>query len=479
MPAAANSQISTKTPTVRPNWILFTVGLATLLSSLNNSIINTVLPVINRALHLNLGESAWVVLIYLLVLSLFLLPLGRLSDLLGRRRIFLLGFLLFAAASILAGFAKSFGMLVFGRGLLALAGSMLLSVGPALITTTFPATQRGKALGIQALMTYLGLTLGPLVGGSLTQWFGWQSIFYSTVPVALIGFFIGLATIPSQLSGQNHSRLDGWSTFLYILAMVAVILMLNSNVLDMNPVLINTVLGLITLVAGLTFVLRQNRLTDPLIDVRLFKLRNFGFGTLGAIFNYLCLFLALFLLPLYMSDNLKLSPSSTGLWLTLLPFFMMISAPIAGAMSDKIGSRILSTSGMAANVLGLLCFALILPAPRSLLWPLLVVGLVLTGLGTGLFAAPNNAAIMHAAPASKQGMASGTLATARYVGMMGGITVGGSLFDTLLKRSSASGVHPAFTFTQAFSLVMWVGLGFGILGVGCALAMAKGKRQEG
>lgn len=429
---------------------------------------------INSSLHISLGQSAWVVLIYLLVVSLFLLPLGRLSDLWGRRRIFLLGFLLFAAASLLSGFANSFGLLVLGRGLLALAGSMLLSIGPALITTTFPANQRGKALGIQALMTYLGLTLGPLVGGWLTQWFGWQSIFYSTIPVALIGFIIGLSTIPRQIPGQSRSNLDWPSTVLYILAMVAIVLMLNSNVLAMNPVLINTVLGLITLVTGGAFIYRQTHLHDPLIDVRLFLVRNFGFGTLGAIFNYLCLFLAMFLLPLYMAHNLKLSPSSTGLWLTLMPFFMMISAPIAGAMSDKIGSRILSTSGMSANVIGLLCFALILSAPRSLLWPLLTVGLILTGLGTGLFAAPNNAAIMYAAPASKQGMASGTLATARYVGMMGGITVGGSLFDTLLTKTLVSNANSSLAFAHAFSLVMWVGLAFGVLGIACTLSMTRG-----
>ena len=210
--------------------ILLSVGLATLLSSLNNSIVNTILPLIGKKLQINLGESEWIVLIYLLVLSLLLLPMGRFSDLLGRRRIFLLGFVSFIVASAICGLAPSYGLLIFGRGLLGIAGAMLLSVGPALLTTTFPPEKRGQALGLQALMTYLGLALGPLIGGWLADTLGWQSVFYSAIPVALVALTLGILSIPRQT--RANQPVPTWSnTLTFMVSISALVLLLNPSVI--------------------------------------------------------------------------------------------------------------------------------------------------------------------------------------------------------------------------------------------------------
>ncbi|MCY0887382.1 MAG: MFS transporter [Alicyclobacillaceae bacterium] len=454
-------------------WIvLWSVGIATLLSTLNNSIVNTILPIMEHDLHIRLGQSEWIVLMYLLVLSLLLLPMGRLSDFIGRRRLFLVGFLLFAIAAVVCGITDDYGVLVFGRGLMAVAGSMLLSVGPALLTTTFPRNQRGKALGLQALMTYLGLALGPVVGGALTDWLGWNSVFYLTIPFALAGFLLALWSVP-QIQKSGTARLDVASTATFILSLAALVLLLNSSVITSMRGLVLPALAVLFCLTAFLFIRRQLNLQNPLVDLPLFRVRNFGFGTLGAILNYLCFFVALFLLPFYLTRVLHDSAGITGLWMTLMPLVMMISAPLAGAWSDRVGSRILSSVGMAANALGLAAFAVMaVLGPSVVRTSLLLTGLLVTGLGTGLFAAPNNAAILKAAPQSKQGMASGTLATARYVGMMAGITIGGSLMDYILVRltaqpSSLSG------FEEAVAAVMWIGTAFGILGMFCTLAMQK------
>ncbi|WKB35996.1 MFS transporter [Terrilactibacillus sp. S3-3] len=192
-------------------YVLLTVGIGTFLSSLNTSITNTVLPVIQRALHLTLSQSEWIVLIYLLILMLLLLPVGRLSDVWGHRRIFLFGFALFTIAALLCGFSKNYATLLGGRALLALAGSMILSVGPALISTTFPAKQRGRVLGIQAIMTYIGLSLGPVLGGWLTHVGGWPIIFFITVPFGLAGVLLGIWAVPNiVLEHQKHLDLKGF-----------------------------------------------------------------------------------------------------------------------------------------------------------------------------------------------------------------------------------------------------------------------------
>jgi EmrB/QacA subfamily drug resistance transporter len=458
-------------------YVLLTVGIGTFLSSLNTSITNTVLPVIQRALHLTLSQSEWIVLIYLLVLTLFLLPVGRLSDVWGHRRIFLFGFALFTGAALLCGFARNYVTLLWGRALLALAGSMILSVGPALISTTFPAEQRGRVLGIQAIMTYIGLSLGPVLGGWLTHLWGWPIIFFITVPFGLAGVLLGMWAVPKVvLEHRKHLDLKGF--FLFIVGMTAATLLFNLNAITQYSTLLITIFLICLGISTWGFVHVERKELDPMIDLRLFQIHNFGFGTLGAALNYLCFFLTLFLLPFYFDHVLHFSASVTGTYLSITPLIMTVCAPIAGALSDRIGPRILTTAGMLFSTLGLILFGIMgkLSSVAQAHW-VLIIGLVLAGLGTGTFAAPNNSAILGAAPRAKQGVASGTLATFRYIGMMAGITVGGSLFDLLLSYFMHKGSGATASFLEAFSLVMWIGTLFGVVGIVCTLLMTKVNRQ--
>lgn len=453
-------------------YVLMTVGIGTFLSSLNTSITNTVLPVIQRELHLSLSQSEWIVLIYLLVLTLFLLPVGRLSDVWGHRRIFLFGFALFTLSAVWCGLSGNYETLLWGRGFLALAGSMILSVGPALISTTFPAEQRGRVLGIQAIMTYIGLSLGPVLGGWLTQLWGWPIIFYITVPFGLLGLALGIWSVPKVVPERKKLDLKGF--FSFIIGMTAVTFLLNSNAITQHRTFIITLLLISFGSSAWFFIHVERKQADPMLDLGLFRIRNFGFGTLGAALNYLCFFLTLFLLPYYFDHVLHFSASTIGTYLSIAPLVMTVCAPIAGALSDRTGPRLLTTTGMCFSTLALILFGSMVKfsSVADAHW-LFIIGLVLAGLGTGIFAAPNNSAILGAAPPTKQGVASGSLATFRYIGMMAGITVGGSLFDLLISYFLNQGVSTVLSFLEAFSVVMWVGALFGVMGIACTLAMTR------
>lgn len=453
-------------------YVLITVGIGTFLSSLNTSITNIVLPFIERSLHLSLSQSEWIVLIYLLVLTLFLLPIGRVADLWGYRSIFLSGFVLFACAAAVCGLSKSYLPLILGRGFLGLAGAMILSVGPALITTAFSASERGKVLGIQAIMTYIGLSLGPVLGGWLTQLWGWPFTFFIAIPFSFIGLLIGIWAVP-RVSVKRHKPIDVPGVFCFMILMAAMTLMLNADVIARYRQIIIALLFIMTISFGLAFLRNERRQAAPMLDIGLFRIRSFGFGMFGAAFNYLCFFLTLFLLPFYLDRVLHFSAAETGALMTITPIMMTVCSPIAGALSDRIGSRMLTVSGMIASALSLLLFAVmghVLGGAAR--WLFMIPGLILAGIGTGIFAAPNNSAVLGAAPREQQGMASGALATFRYIGMMAGITVGGSLLDLLLKYSGA-GLTATQAFLHSFSLVMLIGTFFGVIGTACTLSMTK------
>jgi MFS family permease len=214
-----------------------------------------------------------------------------------------------------------------------------------------------------------------------------------------------------------------------------------------------------------------------MIDLNLFRKPNISFGALGATLNYLCFFLTLFLIPFYSDQILHFSVLIVGMYLAITPLVMTVCAPIAGAVSDRIGPRRLIMFGMIMSILSLVLLGMMTFFEVSSHW-LLVLGLIFAGLGTGTFAAPNNSAILSAAPLSQQGVASGILATFRYIGMMAGITIGGSLFDFLTRYFLGQGANVQSAFLEAFQIVMGVGAFFGILGFICAYFMTNKNRDN-
>lgn len=460
------------------NWLIIVcVGIGTLLSSLNSSLTNTILPTVEHSLNIQLAQSEWIVLIYLLILTIALVPIGRLSDLWGHKPIFLAGFALFTCAAVVCGLSANFWSLFMGRAFLALGGAMILSVGPAIITTTFPAEERGKVLGLQALMTYIGLSLGPVIGGIMTQLWGWQSTFFLTVPFGVCGLLLGLWVIP-KIKPEIKKSLDYKGMISFMIAMAAFTLLLNSAFFTYYHTVLQLLFAAVFVFSFGLFIYVERKSQAPMIDISLFRIRNFGFGSLGAALNYLCFFLTLFIMPFYFDRILHSSALSTGIYLAITPLLMTVCSPIVGSLSDRAGSRLFSMLGMLFSTVSLIFFEIMTHAAASPAFFLLILGLIFAGLGTGNFAAPNNSAILGAAPHSQQGVASGVLATFRYFGMIAGTTIGGSLFEAISTRFSTQVYSAEAVFLNTFRIVMAIGVVFGILGFFCAYAMSPNGRNK-
>ena len=424
--------------TIDRKWLVFiAIGTGSFMVALDGSVVNAILPILRDTFSSSVATIEWVVTIYLLVLSGLLLSFGRLGDLRGHRSLYILGFVVFVASSALCGLAWSAGILIFFRGLQAIGGALLASNSPAIVTGNFPAEQRGRAFGLVSMMTYLGLTVGPSLGGWLTHAFGWRTVFYINVPVGLLALTLSLVFIPKDSPSESEKRFDLPGAAVFLAALTLLLLGLNKGA-DLGWTS-SSVLGLMAgaLIFMAVFILIERRSPHPMLDLNLFRVPLFSTSTLGAILNYICLFSITFLMPFYLIQGRGLNPAQAGLLLTVQPVMMAIAAPVSGAFSDRIGSRLPGMIGMGVLAVGLLLLSRL--DAESGLW-LAVLGLVVAGTGTGMFISPNTSALMGAAPRDRQGIASGVLATARNFGMVLGIGLAAAIFTT----------HLAMNTTEAF-----------------------------
>lgn len=447
-------------------WVLLAIGAGTFMAALDGSVVNTTLPVIRAAFGASVADVEWVVTVYLLVLSSLLLGFGRLGDLHGHRRVYLTGFGLFIAGSALCGLSPSAPALVAFRALQALGAAMLSSNSPAILTKSFPAVERGRALGLQATMTYLGLTAGPSLGGWLAEHVGWRMIFYINLPVGLAALALSARFVPRDRPEGRAPPFDLPGSAAFTVGLVTLLLALNQGHAwgwTSPGVLALLAAGALAL-AG--FVALERRAPHPMLDLGLFRNPLFGGATASAIFNYMCVFSVLFLMPFYLIQGRGLSASQAGLLLTAQPLIMAAVAPISGALSDRIGTRTPAGLGMATLALGLVLLARLgMDVPHSQI----ALALAVTGLGTGAFISPNNSALMGAAPRARQGTAAGVLATARNVGMVLGVGLAGAIFTTVLAHAEPGDPAALFAGVRAAFQVA-----AGLAAAGCAIAFARG-----
>jgi EmrB/QacA subfamily drug resistance transporter len=416
-------------------WVLVSVGAGTFMSALDGSVVNTVLPVLNQAFGSEVATIEWVVSVYLLIVSGLLLSVGRLGDMRGHKRVYLVGFAIFIIASALNGQAPSAGALILTRGVQALGASMLFANSPAILTKNFPAAQRGQALGLQATMTYLGLTAGPSIGGWLAGAAGWRWVFYINVPVGGLAMLLSFVFIPDDRHQAPDETFDLRGAGLFLAGLVALLLGLNQgHAWGWTSLPVVGLIGL-SLVVLAAFVIHERAADDPMLDLDLFRNSVFTAAALSAVFNYMCVYGILFLTPFYLIDGRGFSPANAGLLLTAQPLVMAVVAPVSGTISDRIGTRLPSTLGLGALGLGLVLLAG-LGATTSVIR--IALGLGVAGLGVGIFTSPNNSALMGSAPHERQGIAAGILATARNVGMMLGIGFAGAIFTSVMTASPAS-----------------------------------------
>lgn len=440
-------------------WILVAIGIGTFMTALDGSVVNIILPVLRESFSSPISSIEWVVTIYLLVLSGLLLGFGRLGDLQGHKRIYLSGFGIFLLGSMICGLAPSLNTLIVFRAIQALGAAMLAANSPAILTSSFPARQRGQALGLQATMTYLGLTVGPSLGGWLTEQFNWRTVFYINIPVGVVAILLSMAYIRMDEPADKKARFDLLGAGLFTLGLVALIYGLNQGyALGWTSWQVFGTL-VISLLALAAFWLVEKSTESPMLDLSLFSNRIFSSSVLSAIINYIGVYSIVFLMPFYLIQGVDLTPSQAGLVLTSMPIMMAIAAPLSGSVSDRIGTRLPSVVGMSLLSLGLYLLSGL--TIESTLTDV-TARLVFVGLGIGTFISPNTSALMGAAPSNRQGIASGILATARNAGMVLGVGLAGAVFTSVIGPSTNPSASVIIDGFRASLLVAAIVCAFGI-----------------
>lgn len=404
--------------------VLVLAAVGGFMTTLDSSIVNIGLPAIARTFGVGVnGAIEWIIIGYLLVIAAVLLSLGRLADIIGRKPLYELGLLIFVLGSIFSGAAPSLIVLILARIFQGLGGALIFAVNIAMLTSVFPASQRGQALGLNSIVVALGISLGPTLGGLITQYLTWRWIFYINVPIGLITFFASLRILTEPFH-LNKGRFDPLGAVLFAIGLVGVVLGLSFGEewgWTSPGLIISLVVGVGALIAA---ILVERRVPDPILKLSLLKNRVFASANISFLLCMLALFAPGFLLPFYFEELRGFSVIEAGLFLTPLPLMLAILAPISGLLADRFGSHLLSPLGLAIACLGLFLLSQLgaQSSPWDIIWRLLVIG-----IGQGLFQAPNTRALMGAAPPDQQGIASGVLATGRVIGQAVSVALAGTI----------------------------------------------------
>jgi EmrB/QacA subfamily drug resistance transporter len=401
----------TSNDTAQKRATLLVATLASFLTPYMGSATNVALPSLGQEFALDAVLLSWVQTSYLLAAAVFLVPFGRIADIHGRKRIFVYGTATFTLASVLVGFSTSTTMLIGARVLQGIGSAMIFGTGVAILTSVFPPGERGRVLGINVAAVYTGLSLGPFLGGFLTQQLGWRSIFFAIAPLGLIVVALVATRLKGEWAEARGEPFDLVGSIVYSVSLIA--LMYGFSLLPDLPGA-----GLILAsIAGLAlFAAWETRTAHPVLNVSLFvHNRVFAFSNLAALVNYAATSAVTFLLSLFLQYIKAFSPQQAGLVLIAQPVVQALLSPLAGRLSDRIEPRLVASLGMALTATGLVLLIFVNAAT-----PLgaILADLALLGLGFALFSSPNMNAIMGSVERRFYGVASGTLGTMRLVGQM-------------------------------------------------------------
>lgn len=429
-------------------WALAAVGSGVFMSTVDGSIVNIALKTLQDYFGAGLHEVEWVVLAYLLAITCLLPSMGRLGDMIGKRRVYLAGFVVFTVGSALCGLSWNVSALVAFRVLQAVGAAMLQSLGPALLVTAFPPEERGVALGYTGTIVAAGILTGPVLGGLLLRSVGWQSIFYVNIPIGIAAILLSLRALPDDRR-RTQQRFDLPGAGLLAGGLLLVLLALTEGQVwgfgDWRTfaVLAAGTLGLVG------FVLWERRAAAPMINLSLFRSMTFSLSLLAAFMAFLASAFNFLLLPFYLQNVLGFDPQRTGLTLIASPIALSLVSPISGRLSDRFGARWLGVVGLSFTALGLASFATLTTASTQLD---VILRLLLMGVGFGLFQSPNNSTIMGSAPRSALGVASSLLAVMRTLGQTTGVAVAGAVWAALV-TSAAGRLYEPITSAPPEALV--------------------------
>jgi len=404
-------------------WALTAVLLGVIMGPIDASAVYIAMPKMAQVFGVTPAAVGWVSMTYLLVLASFLLTFGRLGDMVGFNKVYQTGLLAFVFTSALCGLAPSLGVLVVLRALQAAGSGMTMAMSPAIITAIFPPAERGKALGMNGMVVALGLAAGPSLGGLLVGTVGWRAIFYVNVPIGIASFLWCRRVLPRPRDLAR--RTFDWQGAFLAFAGLGLLLWFVDRASSGAWSWFTLGYGLAAAAALVWFVAVEKRVPEPMLDLGLFKSRVFSAANAAALLNYMAQYVIVFITPFLLQDVLGFSAPRAGALMTSFPIMVLVTAPLAGILSDRIGHRGLASVGL-----------LICAAAGSLLARLtesgapaagVAIQLGLFGLGTGLFTSPNSSAIMGSVPRFRLGIAGSVLATTRNTGMVLGIMTGGAV----------------------------------------------------
>jgi EmrB/QacA subfamily drug resistance transporter len=444
-------------------------ALTSFMTPVLSSSVNIALPAIEKVLQMDAVLLSWVPTSYLLAAAVFLVPFGRLADIYGRKRIFAYGTAIITVSSFLLGMSFSAFMLVLLRIIQGMGSAMIFATGIAILTSVFPPAERGRVLGINVAAVYAGLSLGPLLGGLLTQYLSWRSVFLIHVPLGMFITFLVYWKLKPEWAGAKGEGFDIQGSLIYGMALVSI--MYGISRLPAGTSLWYILFGFLGI--GV-FVKWEGRAAYPVFDIILFvRNRLFALSCVAALIHYSATFAVTFLLSLYLQYIKGLTPEQAGLILIAQPVMMTIFSPLAGRLSDKIEPRIVASLGMALTTAGLAPFIFL---GKDTTIGFIVANLLVLGFGYALFSSPNINAIMGSVEGKFFGLASGSVGTMRLLGMMISMGIATAILTLLMGRVPITPeyyaifircIRSAFTVFSIFCF-------FGIFS-----SMARGRLQAG
>jgi EmrB/QacA subfamily drug resistance transporter len=451
-------------------WVLSCTSLGMLLATVNSGTLIIALPDLERSLHTTLLQLVWVILVYMIVSTVLVLTAGRLSDLFGRKTAYVVGFLVFSAASLGAGFSADGTVLILWRVLQGIGGAFLFANAAALVTDAFPRRELGLAMGTNTMVAAVGLVLGPVLGGALVD-ISWHWVFWFNVPFGLVGALWGLLVLEER-SGRSAERgLDLVGTTTYVIGLTGLVFALSKGGLSgWHDWLVISGLAVAAVLLPV-FVLIERHGRAPMLDLALFENRLFSAASAAAFMNGLARFALMFLFVFYFQGPQGQSPIMAGIELAPMAIAMLVASPLAGILADRHGSRGLAALGMVVTAAGLAGMTTL--EAHTAYWQS-AVWLALVGLGSGMFNSPNTAAMMGVVPVHRRGIAAGARVMLQNTGavisiafLMAIITAAVpkdvlfKIFSGLTSGLSTASLQP---FISNMHLALWVLTGVSILG---------------
>lgn len=425
LPQVKVSDLSQPTPqNLEKWWAILGLSIGFFLFALDVYVVNLALPTMVDSLHTSFAHIQWVVISYLLAIVVFVLSAAKLGDMFSKKRLYIMGLIVFTISSLLCGLSTTLGWLITFRFLQGVGAAFLSGLGTAIIVEVFPAEQRGLGFGIRAAVFGMGIMVGPTVGGLLISLGGWPLIFWINIPLGLIGILIVACLVPPSAVSHTKHNFDAIGTLILSLCLICFTLSLTVFQTQVSNWVITLALLGGSALSLVGFIWRETHHHEPMLDLKIFRSLAFSLGLLLRFLGNFVIAGVIFILPFFFELVNHYSTEKSGLLLVIPSIVTVVSAPIAGILADRFGARNINLIGLVLMAVGCGCISTF---DSQLTIGQYVIGIIPYGLGVGLFETPNSSMIMGAAPPEQLGVASGLLSLVRILGQLVGVPLVGTL----------------------------------------------------